>query len=207
MTAGTRRAIGGAVAMMLLFVAVWVWAENRPVSQSVAALVAASGAGLAGWRPRWASGGGGYRIVLLIGLPAVVLAAFEAGDGGLVVTSTRAGAEQLSLPRRINYADVMIGLYPDRDVYRFLKAQQMGLCRQQVVPSAGACRELGPVTLQEIRRELERAIQTGVTSNEDLLRIYVEVLEEAGDGDAVIQARQALFLHHPNRRPKDANSE
>ena len=201
MTAGTRRAVGGAVAVVLLVVSAWAWAENHPISQSVAALVAAAGAGLAGWRPRWASGGGGYRIVLLFGLPAVVLAAFEAGDGGL------AGAEQLYLPRRMNYADVMIGLYPHRDVYRFLKAQQMGLCRQQVVPSAGACRELGPVTLREIRRELELAIQTGVTSNEDLLRIYVEVLEEAGDRDAVIRARQALFLHHPNRRPKDTNPE
>ena len=201
MTAGTRRAVGGAVAGALLVVAAWGWAENQAVSQSVAALVLAVVSGLFGWRPKWACRGGGYSVVLVIGLPAVVLAAFETADGGL------AGAEQLYLPRRMNYADVMIGLYPDRDGYRFLKAQQMGLCRQQALPPSGACRELGPVTLQEIRRELERAIQTGVTSNEDLLRIYVEVLEEEGDTGEVDKARYEWLLHHPNRRPGGVGPE
>ena len=201
MTAGTRRAVGGAVAVALLVVAAWGWAENRPVSHSVAAVVLAAVSSLLGWRPRWAWSGGGYSVALVIGLPAVVLAAFETADGGL------AGSEQLYLPRRMNYADVMTGLYPDRDGYRFLKAQQMGLCRQQVLPPSGACRELGPVTLQEIRRELERAIQTGVTSNEDLLRIYVEVLEEEGATGEAVRARRELLLHHPNRRPNGVGPE
>ena len=201
MTAGTRRTVCGAVAVALLGVAMWSWADNQPASQSVSGLVLAVVSGLLGWRPKWACPGGGYSIALVIGLPAVVLAAFETADGGL------AGADQLYLPRRMNYADVMIGLYPDRDGYRFLKAQQMGLCRQQALPPSGACRELGPVTLQEIRRELERAIRTGVTSNEDLMRIYVEVLEEEGRTEEAIKARSELLLHHPNRRPGGVGPE
>jgi hypothetical protein len=107
----------------------------------------------------------------------------------------------------MNYADVMIGLYPDRDGYRFLKAQQMGFCRQPSQASAGACRELGPVTLEQIRGELERAIATGVTSNEDLLRIYSEVLEELGaDRSAAERARRSLSRHHPQFRPPGSGS-
>jgi len=200
-TAGARGAICGAVAVVSLGVAAWGWAENRPVSQSIAALVVAVGAMLAWWPPHWATGGGGYRILLVIWLPAAVLAAFEAADEGL------AGTKQLYGPRRMNYADVMIGLYPDREGYRFLKAQQMGLCREGVMPSAGACRELGPVTLDQIRGELERAIRTGVTSNEDLLRIYVEVLEEAGAEDDAARAKRALYRHHPNSGLADAKTQ
>ena len=43
MTAGTRGAICGAVAVVSLGVAAWGWAENRPVSQSIAALAVAMG--------------------------------------------------------------------------------------------------------------------------------------------------------------------
>ena len=63
------------------------------------------------------------------------------------------------------------------------------------------------MTLQEIRRELERAIRTGVTSNEDLMRIYVEVLEEEGHTEEAIKARSELLLHHPNRRPGGVGPE
>ena len=75
------------------------------------------------------------------------------------------------------------------------------------MPSAGACRELGPVTLDQIRGELERAIRTGVTSNEDLLRIYVEVLEEAGAGDKAVRAKWTLDRHHPNSRLAGAETQ
>jgi len=177
-----------------LAAAVWGWTENRAASESVAALVVAGGAGLWWWRPGWASGGGGYRIVLVLAVPAVVLAARESIDGDM------ADRSEMYLQGRMNYADVMIGLYPDRDGYRFLKAQQMGLCRQQPDSSAGACRDLGPVTLERIRLELERALATGVTSNEDLLRIHAEVLDEAGAGPEVVKrARLLLRRHHPRR--------
>jgi len=177
-----------------LAVAVWGWSGNRAASECVAALVVAAAAGMWWWRPRWATAAGGYRIVLVLAVPAVVLASRESIDGDL------ADASEMYLRGRMNYADVMIGLYPDRDGYRFLKAQQMGLCRQQRESSAGACRELGEVTLDQIRDELERAIATGVTSNEDLLRIHVEVLDEAG-ADPVVLARARLLLrrHHPGR--------
>jgi hypothetical protein len=61
---------------------------------------------------------------------------------------------------------------------------------------------MDPATLGRVRRELERAIATGVTSNEDLLRIYSGVLAEGGaDPTKIEQARQALFRHHPRFRP------
>ncbi|GIS63251.1 MAG: hypothetical protein CM1200mP2_54760 [Planctomycetaceae bacterium] len=91
------------------------WASRCGVGRTISppvrvflGLVLAVVSGLIGWRPKWACPGGGYSIALVIGLPAVVLAAFETADGGL------AGADQLYLPRRMNYADVMIGLYPAR---------------------------------------------------------------------------------------------
>ena len=181
-----------------MVVAVWGWTENRAASECVVALVVAGGAGLWWRRPGWASGGGGYRIVLVLAVPAVVLAARESIDGEL------ADASEMYLPGRMNYADVMIGLYPDRDGYRFLKAQQMGLCRKHPDSSAGACRDLGPVTLERIRLELERALATGVTSNEDLLRIHAEVLDEAGAGPEVVnRARLLLRRHHPGRAGSD----
>jgi len=196
---GSRRGvICGVVGSLGLAVAVWGWSENRAASECVAALVVAFGAGVWWRRPMWATGKGGYRIVLVLAVPAVVLAARESIDGEL------ADASEMYLRGRMNYADVMIGLYPDRDGYRFLKAQQMGLCRQQPDSSAGACRDLGPVTLEEIRDELERAIATGVTSNEDLLRIHAEVLDEAGAEPAVVdRARLLLRRHHPPRRAAD----
>ena len=195
MSGSRRGVICGVVGSLGLAVAVWGWSENRAASECVAALVVAFGAGVWWRRPMWATGKGGYRIVLVLAVPAVVLAARESIDGEL------ADASEMYLRGRMNYADVMIGLYPDRDGYRFLKAQQMGLCRQQPDSSAGACRDLGPVTLEEIRDELERAIATGVTSNEDLLRIHAEVLDEAGaDPELVNRARLLLRRHHPPRR-------
>ena len=58
MTAGTRRTVCGAVAVALLGVAMWSWADNQPASQSVSGLVLAVVSGLIGWRPKWACPGG-----------------------------------------------------------------------------------------------------------------------------------------------------
>jgi len=184
------------VLILALAVAAWGWSGNHSASFSVAALVVAAGAGL-GWTTRAA----GYHVVLVLAVPAVVLASREAIDGEL------AGPAEMYLRRRMNYADVMIGLYPDRDGYRFLKAQQMGLCRQHPRGVDGACRELGQVTLEQVRGELERAIATGVTSNGDLLRIYSEVLEEVGaDRTVAERARRSLDRHHPHLRTQQAGS-
>ena len=190
--------------IVALVVAVWGWAENRSASFSVTGIVVLATAGLAWLRPRWASGGGGYRILLVVALPAVILAAHESVDRGL------AKPGEMYLRGQVNYADVMITLYPERDGYRFLKAQQLGLCRDLSFVReslrrdafAARCRKMDAATLGRVRRELERAIATGVTSNEDLLRIYSGVLEEDGaDPAEVEQARQALFRHHPRLRP------
>jgi len=184
------------VAGLALAVAAWGWSGNHAASHSVAALVVAVVAGLAWWRPRWMVRAGGFWIVLVLASAAVILASRESIDRGL------ADPNQMYLRGRVNYADVMIGLYPDRDGYRFLKAQQMGLCRQQPQAFAGACRKLGPVTLERIHNELGRAIATGVTSNENLLRIYSEVLEEMkADRPTVERARRSLYRHHPHLRP------
>lgn len=199
-----RGTICCAVGVVALAVAVWGWMENRSASFSVTGIVVLATAGLAWLRPRWASGGAGYRILLAVALPAVILASHESIDGGLA----RPGEVYLRGP--VNYADVMIKLYPERDGYRFLKAQQLGLCRDlsfvrdsfQRDAFAARCRKMDPATLGRIRRELERAIATGVASNEDLLRIYSGVLEEGGANPAEIEeARQALFRHHPRHRP------
>ena len=49
-----------------------------------------------------------------------------------------------------------------------------------------------------------RAIATGGTSNEDLLRIHAGVLDEAGAEPAVVdRARLLLRRHHPPRRAAD----
>lgn len=198
---GTICCVVGAVAAA---VAVWGWTENRPASFSVTGVVVLATSGLAWLRPRWASGDGGYRILLAVALPAVILASHESIDRGL------AKPGEMYLRGQVNYADVMITLFPGRDGYRFLKAQQLGLCRDlsfvrdslQRDAFAARCRKMDPATLERVRRELERAIATGVTSNEDLLRIYSGVLAEGGaDPTKIEQARQALFRHHPRFRP------
>ena len=204
MNSSRRGTICCVVGVAALAVAVWGWTENRSVSFSVTGIVVLAIAGVAWRRPKWASGGGGYRILLAVALPAVILASRESIDRSL------AGPGEVYLRGQVNYADVMINLYPERDGYRFLKAQQLGLCRDlsfvrdslQRDTFAARCRKMAPATLARVRRELERAIATGVTSNEDLLRIYSGVLEESGADPAEIeQARQALFRHHPRLRP------
>ncbi|MEC7557742.1 MAG: hypothetical protein VYA32_11215 [Planctomycetota bacterium] len=204
MNPSRRGTICCVVGVVALAVAVWGWTENRSASFSVTGIVVLAIAGVAWRRPKWASGGGGYRILLAVALPAVILASRESIDRGL------AKPGEVYLRGQVNYADVMINLYPERDGYRFLKGQQLGLCRDlsfvrdslQRDVFAARCRKMAPATLARVRRELERAIATGVTSNEDLLRIYSGVLEEGGADPAEIeQARQALFRHHPRLRP------
>tara|TARA_B100000029_G_scaffold466227_1_gene501569 strand:+ start:244 stop:672 length:429 start_codon:yes stop_codon:yes gene_type:complete len=139
---------------------------------------------------------GPLRVVWVLAIPSLLLGGLEISGGGLATPA------EMYLREGRNYADVMTGLYPRRDGYRFLKAQQLGLCRQQPGQDRrrhGACRDLGDVTLSEIRAELERAIETGVTSNEDLLRIYAEVLvEDRAAPTDIDRARARLFRHHPH---------
>ena len=210
MNTSGRGAICCAVSVVALAVAVWGWTENRSAAFSVTGIVVLVTAGLAGLRPRWVGGAGGYRILLVVSLPAMILASHESLDRGL------AGPGEMYLRGQVNYADVMITLYPDRDGYRFLKAQQLGLCRDlsfvrdslQREAFAARCKKMEPPTLDRVRRELERAIVTGVTSNEDLLRIYSGVLEEGGAEPSEIErAREVLFRHHPRLRSGSIGGE
>ncbi len=189
-----------AVGVLGLVLAVMAYIENRPAAISMAWATLALAAALLCWRPRWMRLPG-YRILLVFLVPAAILACWEASGGGV------AEEEELYIRGRVNYADVMIDAFPDREGYRFLKAQQLGMCLKYERDSPPAfCRELDDVGVTRVLAELERAIATGMTSNGDLLRIYAEALEDAGASPATVaRARTEFLTHHPVRGYRDAS--
>jgi len=197
--AGVRQGCVG-VTVLALVAAVLGYIENRPAAVSLAWLALAGAAVLFWWKPRWIQRPG-YRILLVILGPAAILGSWEASGLGV------ADQQDLYIRGRVNYADVMTGTFPDRDGYRFLKAQQLGMCLDYKNGSPPAfCRTLEEVDVGRVLEELERAIGTGVTSNGDLLRIYTEALEEAGaPAAAVARARAEYLTHHPVRGYRDAS--
>ncbi|MBQ16821.1 MAG: hypothetical protein CMJ65_06810 [Planctomycetaceae bacterium] len=199
MPAGVRQGCV-VVAVLALVAAVLGYIENRPAAISLAWSALAGAAALLWWKPDWILRPG-YRILLVFLGPAVVLGAWEASGLGV------ADQHDLYIRGRVNYADVMIRTFPDRDGYRFLKAQQLGMCLNYKNGSPPAfCRTLEDVNVERVLGELERAIATGVTSNGDLLRIYTEALEEAGaPAAAVARARAEYLTHHPVRGYRDAS--
>ena len=97
----------------------------------------------------------------------------------------------------------MLGLYPGREEYRFLKGQQLGFCSSLPRPQEFMlCRQLGPVSAARIRQEFERALRSGITSNGDLLNLYLSVLKEDGaSAEQIEQVRRMLLRHHPALLP------
>lgn len=142
---------------------------------------------------RWARR---YRFLLVVYTPVLILGAWELS--GEVVAQQ--DMSEIYLRGTENYADVMLGLYPGREEYRFLKGQQLGMCSSdnQRTRESVLCRKLGQISQSRIRQEFERAIDSGVTSNGDLLRIYLNVLEDSeATPEQIDQARRMLRRHHP----------
>lgn len=148
--------------------------------------------GSLGDEDRWARR---YRFLLVVYTPVLILGAWELS--GEVVADE--DMSEIYLRGTENYADVMLRLYPEREEYRFLKGQQLGMCSSsERARESSLCRKLGQISQAQIRHEFERAIDSGVTSNGDLLRIYVDVLEDGeSTPEQVGQARRMLRRHHP----------
>ena len=145
-----------------------------------------------------------YRFLLVVYTPVLMLGAWEL-SGEIVAEKDMAEADMARIYLRgtANYADVMLGLYPGREEYRFLKGQQLGFCSSLPRPQEFMlCRQLGPVSAARIRQEFERALRSGITSNGDLLNLYLSVLKEDGaSAEQIEQVRRMLLRHHPALLP------
>ena len=179
----------------------WCYVENRPLTISLALLFCVPVAWIVtqGRRSRPDRPPGlveRYRFLLIVYAPVLVLAAWEIEGPG------EAGDPAVFVESRVNYAQTMRRLFPDRDEYRFLSAYQFRMCvdasdRQRA--GSPVCRNLSDVDLEAVRVECERAIDSRVRSNPGVYLLYIEVLERLGEDEATIDRVWAeLVRHHPS---------